>query len=347
MAALQRHLPTFNDTAGHGAFSEDALRRALGPALTGKLSPAQGQQLAPEERFTPLSVDSWAKPARSDTVDPPPRHGTAQPAAGLASLIPQMGAVSQKQAEAAKIAAAVTKAQAEAADAHAEALEAVRQAEREQAAGALDAARAAWATEEAERLHEALKGVRNEILATIGDAVETVLRPVFDQACVARAMKSFVAAMEPLLSDGAPQLLEVHAPADLAEALERRFRSASHVTVVRSDEPSLRAVADITLVEASLREWITALPSLPLKPVPDAISEPVTDTTPAQASGPVVALAGGGESHPDEHAETDQDETLSGSETAHLAPADALADHAAAPFPPDGTPEGERSDGDR
>ena len=320
MPALSEHLPTFGQSEPAGAFSQDALRRALAPALPKPASPASGAG-APNDSavgtspgaatyFKPLTAAAWKRTspkqpaqqpqpdAQSDEDGPhtaraAETHGDTQPtsprpAEGFAARIPHLGGVSPKQAEAAKIEAAVAKAQAEAAEAHAEALEAVRQAERERAEERIAEARQHWAEHEAHILHTALAGIKDEIMTELGDAVGEVLAPIFSDVCTHRALAEFHTALGPLMGDTGPPLVDITAPADLVDALRERLGDASHVRLTASDTPTLRAVADVTVVETSLERWSEGLSRAPTTELAPT-AEPAAKRASAPGADPATA----------------------------------------------------------
>lgn len=287
MSALSKHLPTFAGGDRSGAFSQEALRKAIGPALLEppKPQPGEGAEAAAApvksaaapraaarnrglaaEPFTPITGDAMARrgPAAAPKDRPSPSGDDAEEdvAETFVSLIPNLSGPSPKQAMAAKIAKAVAKAQADAAQANAEALEAARQAERERAEERLVAARAEWAREEAGKLHTALAQMKDELMTTLGDAVGDVLAPVFSKACTRRALDDFYEAMAPLLGEDAPPLVQITAPDDLFDALAERVGALDHVELLRSDEQRLTAVGDVTRVEAPLHQWADMLTGL-------------------------------------------------------------------------------------
>ena len=151
-----------------------------------------------------------------------------------------------------KLQAARSDAQADASIAFERNLEMVESNHQSTMREALAAARAEWTATEADRLHQALDTAIAQLTATLQDRLAVVLRPLLVETLVLRAVDSFVAALDQLLSDPARSMITIKGPHDLVAAVQAARPASAIIEFQVADGVELSMRADEAYVETQL-----------------------------------------------------------------------------------------------
>ena len=94
------------------------------------------------------------------------------------------------------------------------------------------------------------------IKTDIADAVARILRPLVAQKIVDEALAKLVHEIEKLLSFEDAIHLKISGPADLVFELRKNIPSNAIVTVLAGDKPEVTVIANKTVIETRLSEWL-------------------------------------------------------------------------------------------
>ena len=104
----------------------------------------------------------------------------------------------------------------------------------------------------AQQIADATSSLKTEI----ADAVARILRPLAAQKLVDEALAKLVQEIEKLLSFEDAIHLKISGPADLVFELRKNIPSNAIVTVLAGDKPEVTVVANKTVIETRLGEWL-------------------------------------------------------------------------------------------
>jgi hypothetical protein len=135
---------------------------------------------------------------------------------------------------------------------------------REQLAAEVARERTRWAEEEAERLLLAHRDALADFETRCAQAVANILRPFLTELAIARVTDALVENLDALFAARAQTLFDISGPADLLDALRRKYADRDASIVFRPDESiDVRVRVDDTIIETRLGVWMEALGALP------------------------------------------------------------------------------------
>jgi len=117
-------------------------------------------------------------------------------------------------------------------------------------------ARKVWVEAEGARLGQQFAAAVSTIRTDISDAVERILRPLVAQKIVDEALAKLAHEIEKLLSFEDAIHLKISGPADLVFELRKSIPSNAIVTVQAGDKPEVTVIANKTVIETRLSEWL-------------------------------------------------------------------------------------------
>ena len=120
----------------------------------------------------------------------------------------------------------------------------------------IENARKVWVEAEGARLGQQFAAAVSTIRTDISDAVERILRPLVAQKIVDEALAKLAHEIEKLLSFEDAIHLKISGPADLVFELRKSIPSNAIVTVQAGDKPEVTVIANKTVIETRLSEWL-------------------------------------------------------------------------------------------
>ena len=106
------------------------------------------------------------------------------------------------------------------------------------------------------RLGQQIADAAATIKTDISDAVARILRPLVAQKIVDEALAKLAHEIEKLLSFEDAIHLKISGPADLVFELRKSIPSNAIVTVQAGDKPEVTVIANKTVIETRLSEWL-------------------------------------------------------------------------------------------
>lgn len=120
--------------------------------------------------------------------------------------------------------------------------------------------RAAWARDQGGRLGELIVERLDAIESKIAEQVAAVLRPFIGDEVRGRALAELKGMLEKMLLNGDYAKITVSGPADLIEVLRAQIADrAKSVTFVTTERPDVTVIADETILETRIVEWLGAI----------------------------------------------------------------------------------------
>ncbi|KQT45178.1 hypothetical protein ASG43_12860 [Aureimonas sp. Leaf454] len=140
-------------------------------------------------------------------------------------------------------------------------LEAVRAELADTHAQALSTSRAAWTTEQGDRLADLMVLQMAILEETIKVSLSSVLRPLALDARRRQTLEELVGAVKTIALDGAAYKISATGPKDLLVDLKAKLGDHAKLLSFEADEtqPDLRIDADNTVIESRLSSWQLAL----------------------------------------------------------------------------------------
>jgi hypothetical protein len=129
-------------------------------------------------------------------------------------------------------------------------------------ASALVAARAEWATANAEAAGPMLEAAFAQLREALSDRLAVVLRPVLADAILARTLDVLGQTIDRILADPDHPCLTVRGPLDLVEALRARAVRSEGTIFEAADSVEISVTADGLHVETRLAQALAGLDSL-------------------------------------------------------------------------------------
>ncbi len=123
----------------------------------------------------------------------------------------------------------------------------------------VEAARKAWTETESALLAQQFANAASTIETDIADAVARILRPLAKQVLVEEALAKLAHEIEKLLSFEDAIHLKISGPADLVFELRKNIPSNAIVTVLAGDKPEVAVIANKTVIETRLSEWLARI----------------------------------------------------------------------------------------
>ena len=120
----------------------------------------------------------------------------------------------------------------------------------------IENARKVWVEDEGVRLGQQIADAVSTIKTDISDAVARILRPLVAQKIVDEALAKLAHEIEKLLSFEDAIHLKISGPADLVFELRKSIPSNAIVTVQAGDKPEVTVIANKTVIETRLSEWL-------------------------------------------------------------------------------------------
>jgi hypothetical protein len=120
----------------------------------------------------------------------------------------------------------------------------------------IEAARKVWTEAEGAVLGRQIADATACLKTDIADAVARILRPLAAQKLADEALSKLVQEIEKLLSFEDAIHLKISGPADLVFELRKNIPSNAIVTVLAGDKPEVTVVANKTVIETKLGEWL-------------------------------------------------------------------------------------------
>jgi hypothetical protein len=135
---------------------------------------------------------------------------------------------------------------------------AIRQHEEESKAK-LDRARKIWAETESAALAQQTASAIAALKAEMEDCVARILRPLLEKRLIDEALTKLAIEMGKLLSDDDAIRFKISGPPDLVSQLSDRIPGLAPVTVCPGDRPEVSVLANKTVIETRLSEWLTRI----------------------------------------------------------------------------------------
>lgn len=124
----------------------------------------------------------------------------------------------------------------------------------------LEAARRAWAKDEAGVLAQALATAMAEMKARLADATAAALRPFLADAAREKALGDLVDQLGRILADPDHPALAISGPADLLARVAAALGQEARAILLRPDDtPDIRVVAGATIIETRIADWVARL----------------------------------------------------------------------------------------
>ncbi len=120
----------------------------------------------------------------------------------------------------------------------------------------IETARKVWAEAEGARLAMQIADAATAIKADISDTLARILKPLIAQKLVDEALAKLAHEIEKLLSFEDAIHLKISGPADLVFELRKSIPSNAIVTVLAGDKPEVTVIANKTVIETRLSEWL-------------------------------------------------------------------------------------------
>jgi hypothetical protein len=120
----------------------------------------------------------------------------------------------------------------------------------------LENARKVWVEAEGVRLGQQIATATATIKTDISDAVARILRPLAVQKLADEALVKLAHEIEKLLSSEDAIHLKISGPPDLVFELRKNIPSNAMVTVLAGDKPEVTVIANKTVIETRLSEWL-------------------------------------------------------------------------------------------
>lgn len=123
----------------------------------------------------------------------------------------------------------------------------------------VEAARKVWTEKEGAILAQQIANVASTLKTDIADAAARVLRPLAAQKLIEEALAKLAYEIEKLLSFEDAIHLRISGPADLVFELRKNIPSDANVTVLAGDQPEVTVIANKTVIETRLSEWLASV----------------------------------------------------------------------------------------
>ena len=120
----------------------------------------------------------------------------------------------------------------------------------------IEAARKAWTVTEGAVLARQIAGAASSLKTDIADAVARILRPLVGQKLAEEALAKLAQEIDKLLSSEDAIHLKISGPADLVFELRKNIPPNAIVTVLTGDKPEVTVIANKTVIETRLGEWL-------------------------------------------------------------------------------------------
>jgi hypothetical protein len=120
----------------------------------------------------------------------------------------------------------------------------------------IDLARKIWAETEGARLAQQTMDAIEAMKVEIEETIARVLKPLVEKRLVEEALAKLAIEIGRLLSDDDAIRLRICGPADLVSQLTSRIAPNVSITVADGDQPELTVLANKTIIETRLTEWL-------------------------------------------------------------------------------------------
>jgi hypothetical protein len=120
-------------------------------------------------------------------------------------------------------------------------------------------ARKNWSEVQGTLLAQQIANATAAIKTDIADTVGRILAPLVQQKLVEEALAKLIQEIEKLLSSEDAIHLKISGPADLVFELRKHIPSDIGVTVLAGDKPEVTVVANKTVIETKLSEWLACV----------------------------------------------------------------------------------------
>jgi hypothetical protein len=107
----------------------------------------------------------------------------------------------------------------------------------------------------AQQIANAMSAIKTDIAGTVG----RILAPLVGQKLIDEALAKLIEEIEKLLSSEDAIHLKISGPADLVFELRKHIPSNAVVTVLAGDKPEVTVVANKTVIETRLSEWLACV----------------------------------------------------------------------------------------
>lgn len=120
----------------------------------------------------------------------------------------------------------------------------------------IEAARKEWSETEGARLGDRMDEAMSKIETNIADTVARILKPLVAKEIVEEVLVKLVREIEKLLSFEDAIHLKISGPEDLVFELRKHIPPNAMVTVLAGDNPEVTVIANKTVIETRLSEWL-------------------------------------------------------------------------------------------
>lgn len=126
----------------------------------------------------------------------------------------------------------------------------------------LAAARAQWADEEGIRFAARLETAMAELDQRVQGSVAAILEPLVEEKLRGRMVEELLRALERVLRGGRPASLSISGPRDILTIIQKTLGDcAAAIQFESTDTVDVRVVADQTVIETQLAEWLRRMRS--------------------------------------------------------------------------------------
>jgi hypothetical protein len=122
-------------------------------------------------------------------------------------------------------------------------------------------ARKVWSEVQGAALAQQISDGVSALKASIADTVGRILSPLVAQKLADEALTQLAHEIDKLLSSEDAIHLKISGPADLVFELRKHIPSNAMVTVLAGDKPEVTVVANKTVIETKLSEWLARIGS--------------------------------------------------------------------------------------